>query len=122
LAPTRSSIDTAGRRPLAQLRRALTAKGTLVIVGGEGGGKWLGGFQRSVVFAPVLSLFSSQSLRPLISSERAEDLEALTELIEAGQVMPAVDRSFALADAPDAVRYLRDRDAGGKVVIAVSES
>jgi NADPH:quinone reductase-like Zn-dependent oxidoreductase len=55
-------VDTAGRRPLSQLRRALTRKGTLVIVGGDGGGgPWTGGFFRGVLWAPLLSLFVVRS-------------------------------------------------------------
>ena len=57
-------VDTAGRRPLSVLRRALSPQGTLVIVGGEGGGRWTGGFFRQVLRAPLLSLFSGQKLRP----------------------------------------------------------
>ncbi len=58
-------VDTAGRRPLSQLRRALTPKGTLVIVGGDGGGRWTGGFFRGVLRAPIVSLFTGQRLRGL---------------------------------------------------------
>ena len=56
-------LDTAGRRPLSLLRRALTPHGTLAIVGGEGGGRWLGGFDRQILRAPVRSVFSGQRLR-----------------------------------------------------------
>ena len=58
-------LDTAGNRSLSHLRRALVPRGTLVIVGGEGGGRWLGGFQRQILWAPMLSLFVGQKLRPL---------------------------------------------------------
>jgi len=58
-------IDSAGRRPLRQLRRALTPKGTLVVVGGDGGGRWTGGFFRGMLRAPVVSLFVGQRLRGL---------------------------------------------------------
>jgi NADPH:quinone reductase-like Zn-dependent oxidoreductase len=64
-------LDTAGRRPLRQLRRALTPRGTLVIVGGEGGDRWLGGFQRQIL-APVRALFTEQKMLGLISKERPE--------------------------------------------------
>ena len=60
-------IDTAGRRPLSRLRRALAPKGTLVIVGGDGGGRWTGGFFRGMLRAPVVSLFVGQRLRGLAS-------------------------------------------------------
>ena len=110
-------LDTAGNRSLRHLRRALTPKGTLVIIGGEGGGRWLGGFDRQILRAPLLSLFVGQTLRPLMAKERREDLQVLTGLIEAGKVTPVVDRTFALAEAAEAVRYLHEGRARGKVVI-----
>ena len=67
-------VDTAGRRPLSQLRRALTPKGTLVIVGGDGGGPWTGGFFRGVLRGPLLSLFVGQRLRGLTAKVTQEDL------------------------------------------------
>jgi NADPH:quinone reductase-like Zn-dependent oxidoreductase len=112
-------IDTAGNRPLSLLRRAMTAHGTLVLVGGEhGGGRVLGGFDRQLR-APLVSLFVGQRLRALIAKERAADLEALTRLIESGSVTPVIDRSYPLADAPDAIRYLAEGHAAGKVVITL---
>jgi NADPH:quinone reductase-like Zn-dependent oxidoreductase len=112
-------IDTGGNRRVADLRRLLTPEGRLVIVGGETGGRWLGGVQRGVG-AQILSLFSDQKLGTFISSEDRADLEALTELIEAGHVTPAVDRTFELADAAAAIRYLQDGHARGKVVVTCS--
>ncbi|MBO1269022.1 NAD(P)-dependent alcohol dehydrogenase [Arthrobacter cavernae] len=111
-------LDTAGNRPLSKLRRALTPRGTLVIVGGEGGGRWLGGFDRALR-APLLSLFVSQKLRGLISLERQADLRVLAELIEAGKVVPAIGKVFPLGEAPDAIRYMRGGGAHGKVVVTV---
>ena len=112
-------LDTAGRRPLSVLRKALAPKGTLVIVGGEGGGKILGGFDRQIFRAPMLSLFTGQSLKPLVAGESAKDLEGLKELIEAGKLKPVIDRTYALDKAPDAIRYLAEGRARGKVVITV---
>jgi NADPH:quinone reductase-like Zn-dependent oxidoreductase len=111
-------LDIGGNSRLSHLRQALTPKGRLVIVGGETGGKWLGGFERSLR-APLLSLFVSQKLTMLASSEKAEDLVALRELIEAGQVTPAIDRTFPLRDAPAAIQYLHEGQARGKVVVTI---
>ena len=112
-------IDTAGNRPLSLLRRAMAPHGTLVLVGGEhGGGRVLGGFDRQLR-APLVSMFTGQRLRGLVAKEGAGDLEALTRLIESGAVTPVIDRTYALADAPDAIRYLAGGHAAGKVVITV---
>jgi NADPH:quinone reductase-like Zn-dependent oxidoreductase len=112
-------VDTAGRRPLSQLRRALTPKGTLVIVGGDGGGPWTGGFFRGMLRAPLLSLFVGQRLRGLTSKEKKADLQTLGELIEAGNVTPVIDKTYPLIEAPDAIRYLEEGHPTGKVVVTV---
>ena len=112
-------IDTAGRRPLSALRRALTPKGTLVIVGGDGGGEWTGGFFRGMLRAPIVSLFVGQRLRGLATKITQEDLAALAKLVEAGTVMPVIDRTYPLIEAPDAIRYLAEGHARGKIVITV---
>jgi NADPH:quinone reductase-like Zn-dependent oxidoreductase len=112
-------VDTAGRRPVSKLRRALTPTGTLAIVGGEGGGPWTGGFFRQMLRAPMLGLFSGQRLRPVVSKEPLEDLVVLKELVEAGKVTPVVGRTFPLIEAPDAIRYLAEGHATGKIVITV---
>ena len=112
-------VDTAGRRSLRELRRALTPRGTLVIVGGDGGGRWTGGFFRQILRAPLLSLFVGQKLCPLVSTEKLEDLQALAEMIEAGKLTPVVGKTYPLTDAADAVRHLESGHVGGKIVITV---
>jgi len=72
-----------------------------------------------VLRAPVVSLFVGQRLRGLNSKVRQEDLVALKELIEAGKVTPVIDSTFALVDAPEAIRHLEEGHAGGKIVIIV---
>ena len=113
-------LDTAGRRPLSHLRRALAPQGTLVIVGGEGGDRWLGGFQRQI-FAPVRALFTEQKLMGLISKERQQDLLTLKGLIEAGKLKPVIDRTYPLSEAREAIRYLEQGHARGKVVLTVAK-
>ncbi len=112
-------LVTAGQRSLSRLRRVLTRRGTLVIIGGEGGGRWLGGVGR-LLGATLLSPFVRQKLRGLISIERQEDLESLKELIEAGKVTPVIDRTYPLSQAADAIRYLEQGHARGKIVVTVS--
>ena len=111
-------LDLAGNRSLSDLRRALTPKGTLVITGGEEGGRWTGGVDRQLR-ALALSPFVGQRLRSFIAEESNEHLHALIELIESGQVTPVIDRTFPLEDAPAAMRYLIEGRARGKVVIKV---
>jgi NADPH:quinone reductase-like Zn-dependent oxidoreductase len=111
-------IDTGGRRSLSDLRRALTPEGTLVIIGGEGGGNWFGGFDRNLR-SGLASMFVSQRLTMLASKERGEDFDALRELIEAGKVTPVIDRTYPLIEAPEAIRYVAGGHARGKVVITV---
>jgi NADPH:quinone reductase-like Zn-dependent oxidoreductase len=110
-------LDIAGNRSLSQLRRALTQRGTLVIVGAEDAGNWLG--VRRQLRATALSPFVRQKLGTFISKERGGDLEELRTLLEAGTITPVVDRTFPLDLVPEAIRYLRDGRARGKIVITV---
>ncbi|MBT2492875.1 NAD(P)-dependent alcohol dehydrogenase [Streptomyces sp. ISL-96] len=110
-------LDTAGNRPLSRLRRALTPRGTLVIIGGENGGKWIGGNDRQLR-ALLMSPFSGQRLRGLaVMNLHHSDLEVLTEFIEAGSVTPVIDRSYPLADVPEAVDHLMKGHVRGKIVV-----
>lgn len=111
-------VDIAGNRPLPRLRKALAAKGTLVIVGGEGGGRWTGGFGRSLR-AAMLSPFIGQKLCGLIAKETSTDLEALTAYVEAGKVVPVIDRTYPLGEAAKAIRHIEEGHARGKVVITI---
>jgi NADPH:quinone reductase-like Zn-dependent oxidoreductase len=111
-------VDVAGNSKLAKLRGALTGRGRLVIVGGETGGRWLGGFDRSLR-AALLNPFVRQDLRMLASKENAETLDALRDLIEAGTVTPAVDRSYDLAQTATAIRTLQSGHARGKTIIRI---
>lgn len=111
-------LDIAGNPAPSRLRRALTPAGTAVIVGGEFGGNLTGGLGRQVR-ALALSLFVRQRLTGFLCKERASDLQRLTDLIEAGTVTPTVDRAYPLDQVPDAMRYLEDGKARGKVAITV---
>ena len=112
-------VDTAGRRSLRELRRALTPKGTLVVVGGDGGGPWTGGFFRGMLRGPIVSVFVGQTLGMVNAKTTEQDLEALAELIEAGSVIPVVGRTYDLVEAANAVRYLAEGHAAGKIVVTV---
>jgi NADPH:quinone reductase-like Zn-dependent oxidoreductase len=110
-------LDTAGNRPLSQLRRVLTPRGTLVIVGGEDAGNWLG--IRRQLRAASLSPFVGQKLGFFIAKQRSHDLDELRKLLEAGAVRAVVDRTFTLDEVPQAISYLRGGHARGKVVITI---
>ena len=112
-------LDMGGNRSLAQLRRALTPAGTLVLVGGEGGGRLIGGATGRSMRALVLSPFVSQRLRMIFARAKAEDLQLLKELIEAGKVTPIIDRTYPLSGVPEAIRDLHSGRARGKFVITM---
>jgi NADPH:quinone reductase-like Zn-dependent oxidoreductase len=114
-------LDIGGSASLSRLRRALTPKGTLVIVGGEGGGRWLGGLDRQL-HATLLSPFIGQKLGTFVSGEKLEDLLALKGLVDAGKVTPSVGRVYPLSEAADAIRAMRAGQARGKLVISVIQA
>ena len=111
-------IDIGGNAKLSRLRRALTPAGTVVIVGGEGAGNWTGGFGRPLR-ASALSPFVRQRLAMQTTKERGSDLERLNEFLEAGTVMPSIDRTYPLEQVPEAMRRLEAGDARGKIAIVV---
>ena len=111
-------LDSAGNRSLSHLRRALTAHGILVIIGGVGGGRWFGVGRQ--LRALMLSPFVSQKLCSPVSLERSkEDLQFLKELVEAGKVTPVIDKTFTLGEVAEAIRYWEEGHARGKIVITV---
>jgi NADPH:quinone reductase-like Zn-dependent oxidoreductase len=112
-------FDTGGNRPLSQVRRALAPGGTLVIVGGENDGKWLGGFARTLRAMLVAPAVRGQHLRWLASKENGADLETLRALFEEGKLSSAVERTYPLGDTPAAIRYLMEGHVRGKLVIAM---
>jgi NADPH:quinone reductase-like Zn-dependent oxidoreductase len=78
------------------------------------------GFQRQI-FAALRSLFTEQKLLGLISKEHQQDLLTLKVMTEAGKLTPVIDRTYPLSEAPQAIRYLEQGHARGKVVLSVSK-
>jgi NADPH:quinone reductase-like Zn-dependent oxidoreductase len=111
-------IDTGGLTPVRRLRRALTPRGTLVIVGGEGGSRLTGGVERQGR-ALLLSPFVSQRLTTFISKEHHEPLGRLADLLASGAVVPQVDRVVGLDGVADAMRALEEGRVRGKVSVRV---
>jgi NADPH:quinone reductase-like Zn-dependent oxidoreductase len=111
-------FQLAGTRSPSDCRRALTPKGTLVLSSGESDGRWIGPVDR-IIKAVALSPFVSQKLGSFLAKPNEEDLQFLKELIEAGKVKPVIGRRYPLSEAPEAIRYLEEGHARGKVVITV---
>ncbi|RYP88348.1 NAD(P)-dependent alcohol dehydrogenase [Nocardioides guangzhouensis] len=118
-APYDAILDIGGNRPVTLMRSWLTPTGALVIVGGEGGGRVLGGMGRPLAMA-LRAPFTHHRLVMLASREKAEHVEELARLADEGAYRPVVDRTFPLADAAKAVAHVQDGHARGKVVVAVS--
>lgn len=110
-------LDIAGNPSLGRLRRALQPRGTAVFVGGENAGS-LTGMGRQLRGA-LVSTFLRQRLALLMAKERATNLERLTHLIEAGKLVPSLDRSYPLDQAAEAMRLLEHGEVRGKVVLTV---
>ena len=111
-------LDIGGNAALSRLRRALTPAGTLVIAGGEDGGRWTGMSRQ--LRALALSPFTRQRLTTFISRHRLADLETLAQLIDAGQLTPVIGKTYPLRQAPDAMRDLLAGRARGKLAITVT--
>lgn len=110
-------LDIAGNRALRELRRALADDGTIVFVGGEAGGPFLGGMERNLG-AGLTAPFTGLRVRTLASVDRAEDLACVADLVTSGGLRPVVDKVFPLAEAAHAVRYLQEGRSCGKTVIS----
>ncbi len=117
-------LDIVGNHPWREIRRALTSEGTYVLIGhdqyGAAGHRWfgsLGHFAKLMVTAPFV-----KQLHPFRAVKDPGDrLAVLAELIEAGKVVPVIDRTFPLSEVPEAMRYLESGQARGKVVVTVGE-
>jgi NADPH:quinone reductase-like Zn-dependent oxidoreductase len=110
-------LDLVGTRSLSDCRRALTPRGTYVVVGVKDMGRWLGlGRQLKAL---SLSPFVRRRMRVFVVRHNRDDLVVLKQLVEAGKVAPVIDRRFALSDVPNALQYQGEGHARGKIVITV---
>jgi len=110
-------LDLVGSRSLSDCRRALTPRGTYVVVGVKDMGRWFGlGRQTKAL---LLSPFVRQRMRVFVVRHNREDLAVLKELVEAGKVAPVIDRHYTLREVPEALRYKGEGHSQGKIVIAV---
>ena len=114
-------LDIGGRNSVSRLRSALAERGTLVIVGGEGGNKVTGGIGRQLG-AMVLSLFVKQRMTTFISKEQASYMEQLAGYMESGVVESAIGQRFGLSEVPKAIRMMEAGETSGKSVVLIGES
>ena len=109
-------IDIGGNRPIRSLRRVLAPGGRIVLVGaGHGGAGAMGRFVGGAVRRRILR----QPIIVFIADVKREDLESLTELIEAGKLRPVIERTYPLDELPAALRHVEEGRARGKVVVTV---
>jgi NADPH:quinone reductase-like Zn-dependent oxidoreductase len=114
-------FDNVGNRSLSDCRRALAPAGILIPNSNKGSGRWLGSYVRRAVGALALSPFVSQKLRPFAATENGDDLVALTELIEAGEVTPVIERTYPLHETAVALDYYGKGHTRGKLVITMDQ-
>jgi NADPH:quinone reductase-like Zn-dependent oxidoreductase len=110
-------LDMAGTHSLSECRRALTSRGTYVVVGAPSG-RWLAGPDRFVK-ALVLSPLVSQRMVPFVAVPSQNDLVVLRDLLEAGTIKAVIDRVYGLSEVPQAIGYVEGGHARGKVVITL---
>jgi NADPH:quinone reductase-like Zn-dependent oxidoreductase len=113
-------LDNVGNRSLSDCRRVLTSDGTLIPNSGTAGGKWIGPLV-SMGQAMVTSPFVSQRLRTFLSTPNEDDLNALVELVESGELVPVIGNTYQLSEAAEALRVVADGHAEGKVVVTVAQ-
>ncbi len=114
-------LDSVGNHSFSACRRALNPRGIYIAVGGPSG-RWMIGFLARVITALVFSRFVSQKLSMILMRPSKEDLTIMRELMEAGKVTPVIDRRYGLSEVPEAIRYLEEGHARGKVVITLEHN
>jgi NADPH:quinone reductase-like Zn-dependent oxidoreductase len=111
-------VDNVGTHSLSEYRRVLNPTGALVIVGGLDNGPWLGPLSTSIK-ALLWSPFVSQKMGSFLAELKQEDLGVLRDLLRAGKITPVIDRRYELSRTADAIRYLEQGHARGKVIVSI---
>jgi NADPH:quinone reductase-like Zn-dependent oxidoreductase len=88
--------------------------------GGPNDSRWIGPFGR-VIHALLVSPFISQKMGMMMADANQKDLTVLADMMQSGKVKPVIDRTYKLSEVPEAIRYLEEGHARGKVVIAVAQ-
>ena len=107
-------LATNGYHPISDYKRALSPKGTYVMSGGSGAQMF-----QAMLLGPVISMTGNKKTGNLLKKPNKKDLVVLKELLEAGKITPVIDRTYPLSEVPEAIRYLEEGHARGKVVITV---
>src|SRR2546427_5051119 len=115
-------LDCVANHSLSAFRHVLNPKGNYIMVGAaDAGGRWMIGLLARLIKAVVLSWFVSQKLVMVGAKVNKEDLTILHDLMHAGKVTPVIDRRYRLSEVPEAIRYLEEGHARGKVVITIED-
>jgi NADPH:quinone reductase-like Zn-dependent oxidoreductase len=113
-------LDNVPNHSLSECRHILNPKGKYVMIGGGGpnDSRWIGPFGR-VIHALLVSPFISQEMGMMMADANQKDLTVLADMMQSGKVKPVIDRTYKLSDVPEAIRYLEEGHARGKVVITI---
>ena len=113
-------LDNVGNRSLSECKGVLTPKGKYVLIGGGGASEqgFLGGLGKAL-WAVVYSKFVSQQMGMMMADANQKDLTILADMMQSGKVKPVIDRTYKLDQVPEALRYLEQGHARGKVIITV---
>jgi NADPH:quinone reductase-like Zn-dependent oxidoreductase len=114
-------LDVAGNRSWSDYKRVLDDKGTLIVVGGPKGNRWLGPLSQALKLRLGSIGGSRRVVAPFLAKINKGDIVVLRKLLEAGTVTPVIDRQYELSEAPEAFRYLGDGHARGKIVVTVEQ-
>jgi NADPH:quinone reductase-like Zn-dependent oxidoreductase len=112
-------LDIAGNRPWSECQRVLHPTATFVAVGGPTGNRWIGPLGKSVVVRFASMRGSRKVISPFLAKTNTEDLVVLQKLLEAGKVTSVIDRTYPLSETPEAIRYVEEGHARGKVVVTL---
>jgi NADPH:quinone reductase-like Zn-dependent oxidoreductase len=113
-------LDNVPNHSLSECRQILNPNGKYVMIGGGGpnDNRWIGPFGR-VIHTLILSPFINQKMGMMMADPSSKDLAMLGEMMQAGKLKAVIDRTYKLSEVPDAIRYLEEGHARGKVVINV---
>jgi len=112
-------LDIAGSRSWSDCSRVLGEKATLVVVGGPKGNRWIGPLSQALKLRLGAVTDSRRVVAPFLAKIKKDDLVVLQELLEAGTITPVIDRQYQLTEVPEALRYLGEGHARGKIVVTV---